>query len=524
MKKITYLFLMCFTSISLFAQTFTGGTGPITDNNCDATHDFPVTVSGVGVLGVTNSFSSVGFSITHTFDGDLVISLVAPDGTIVLLSNGNGGSGTDYTNTVFSANGATSITAGTAPFTGTYTPEGNLGLLNAVNADGTWILRVCDVASGDTGTVDSWSITFAPTIFDLPDYVNLQYPGSATFQVGGNVTVYGQVYEGGLTDVAPNIVGQAPGINAWIGISPLGADTNPNTWTNWVAATWNSGAVGNNDEYQAAIGATLAPGTYYYATRFQLNGGAFVYGGYSPPPGGGVWDGTTYVSGVLTVTPPPAVTPNCDLVGTLADPSLGGSTWDRPLASGTGLSGVGVGISYHIYGPFTVDTGGSYTFTSTQDFDGYIFVYQNSFDPNDQLTNFVAGNDDSGPGSVITTNLTTGTDYYFVTTSFSPTDFGNFSTVITGAGTATCTDGLAVPAFNDNNFSYYPNPVKNILNLSYNQEISSVEVYNLLGQKVSSNFINANDANVDMSNLSKGAYMVRVTSNNQAKTIKVIKE
>jgi hypothetical protein len=62
------------------------------------------------------------------------------------------------------------------------------------------------------------------------------------------------------------------------------------------------------------------------------------------------------------------------------------------------------------------------------------------------------------------------------------------------------------------------------LNLSYNQEISNVEVFNLLGQKVSSNVINANAAQIDMSNLSKGAYMVKVSSNNQLKTIKVIKE
>ena len=79
-------------------------------------------------------------------------------------------------------------------------------------------------------------------------------------------------------------------------------------------------------------------------------------------------------------------------------------------------------------------------------------------------------------------------------------------------------------SFDNANFSYYPNPVKNTLNLSYNQEISNVEVFNLLGQKVSSNVINANAAQIDMSNLSKGAYMVKVTSNNQLKTIKVIKE
>jgi hypothetical protein len=83
---------------------------------------------------------------------------------------------------------------------------------------------------------------------------------------------------------------------------------------------------------------------------------------------------------------------------------------------------------------------------------------------------------------------------------------------------------LGNSSFDITNFSYYPNPVKNTLNLSYNQEISNIEVFNFLGQKVISNVINANAAQIDMSNLSKGAYMVRVTSNNQVKTIKVIKE
>jgi hypothetical protein len=62
------------------------------------------------------------------------------------------------------------------------------------------------------------------------------------------------------------------------------------------------------------------------------------------------------------------------------------------------------------------------------------------------------------------------------------------------------------------------------LNLSYNQEISNVEIFNLLGQRVNSNNINANEAQVDMSNLSNGVYLVKVTSNNQEKTIRVIKE
>lgn len=114
------------------------------------------------------------------------------------------------------------------------------------------------------------------------------------------------------------------------------------------------------------------------------------------------------------------------------------------------------------------------------------------------------------------TGLTIGT-YYLRVFSDSPATRGSYDLSITD-------DGLGNNSFDNNSFTYYPNPIKNTLNLSYNQEISNVEVYNLLGQKVRSNVINANDAHIDMSNLSKGAYMVKVTSNDQVKTIKVIKE
>jgi hypothetical protein len=77
----------------------------------------------------------------------------------------------------------------------------------------------------------------------------------------------------------------------------------------------------------------------------------------------------------------------------------------------------------------------------------------------------------------------------------------------------------------DNNvFSYYPNPVNDVLNLSSSQNMSDVAVYNLLGQKVLENSINANSAKVDMSGLSAGSYLVKVTADSQTKTIKVIKQ
>lgn len=126
------------------------------------------------------------------------------------------------------------------------------------------------------------------------DWVNLQFPGSATIQPGENLDVYAQAYIEGVTGQAT----PAPGVQAWIGYSSN--NTNPSGWTNWFPASFN-GPVGNNDEYMANLGQYLtSEGTYYYASRFRLNTGEYFYGGYSAT-GGGPWNGTTNISGVLTV-------------------------------------------------------------------------------------------------------------------------------------------------------------------------------------------------------------------------------
>lgn len=73
-------------------------------------------------------------------------------------------------------------------------------------------------------------------------------------------------------------------------------------------------------------------------------------------------------------------------------------------------------------------------------------------------------------------------------------------------------------------FTLYPNPVKNVLNLSYNKNISKIQVINLLGQEILTKSINNTEGQVDMSNIASGTYLVKVTADNQVKTIKVIKE
>lgn len=78
--------------------------------------------------------------------------------------------------------------------------------------------------------------------------------------------------------------------------------------------------------------------------------------------------------------------------------------------------------------------------------------------------------------------------------------------------------------FSAANFKYYPNPVTNVLNVSYVKNITGIQVFNIVGQKVISKIVSQNETQVDMSSLSAGTYMVKVSSAEGSKTIKVIKQ
>jgi subtilisin-like proprotein convertase family protein len=101
----------------------------------------------------------VTLNIQHTWDADLDVFLVSPAGTRVLLFSGVGGSGHDFTNTVLDDTAATPITLGSAPFTGSFRPQGQLSSLVGQSANGTWTLEVDDTGAPDNGTLLNWSLT-----------------------------------------------------------------------------------------------------------------------------------------------------------------------------------------------------------------------------------------------------------------------------------------------------------------------------------------------------------------------------
>ncbi|MBK6766231.1 MAG: proprotein convertase P-domain-containing protein [bacterium] len=102
--------------------------------------------------------------IEHTYDGDLDIYLISPSGTYVELSTNNGSADPDYINTVFDDEAATDITAGSAPFTGSFRPEGNLSDFDGEPINGDWTLLVYDDAGLDEGFINDWTleILYAP--------------------------------------------------------------------------------------------------------------------------------------------------------------------------------------------------------------------------------------------------------------------------------------------------------------------------------------------------------------------------
>ncbi|WP_459716464.1 proprotein convertase P-domain-containing protein [Actinophytocola sp. KF-1] len=91
-------------------------------------------ISVTNASGAASSSASIEVHIVHTYIGDLVVDLVAPDGSVYNLLNRSGGSA-DNVNQTFTRN------------------------LSSETANGTWNLRVRDAASADVGYIDGWKIT-----------------------------------------------------------------------------------------------------------------------------------------------------------------------------------------------------------------------------------------------------------------------------------------------------------------------------------------------------------------------------
>ena len=95
---------------------------------------------GIDEEGTVEAVEEVNLDISHTYRGDLIVSLIGPDDTMVYLHEGQGG-GAD--------NLVMAYTISDIPA---------LRQLEGKNARGKWQLKVVDRWAGDTGTLNTWGI------------------------------------------------------------------------------------------------------------------------------------------------------------------------------------------------------------------------------------------------------------------------------------------------------------------------------------------------------------------------------
>lgn len=159
----------CFDINAIAEEEFSGvNEVSFTDNTVMAINSNTTITSTINVAGLNMTNMSVGsiesvcMNLDHTWDSDLDIYLICPDGTQFMLTTDNGGSGNNYNNTCFTLDAVTQINSGSAPFTGDFIPEGGVlsGAMVGCTANGIWGLEITDDAGGDVGTLFDWGITF----------------------------------------------------------------------------------------------------------------------------------------------------------------------------------------------------------------------------------------------------------------------------------------------------------------------------------------------------------------------------
>ena len=98
--------------------------------------------------------------------------------------------------------------------------------------------------------------------------------------------------------------------------------------------------------------------------------------------------------------------------------------------------------------------------------------------------------------------------------------------IITNTATTFVLQSLGTQDFEfDSYFSVFPNPAKNILNIDVKKqiELSSISIFNTLGQQILVIPNAQQTKQVDVSSLKTGNYFIKVTSNKGSASTKFIK-
>ena len=153
-------------------------------------------------------------------------------------------------------------------------------------------------------------------------------------------------------------------------------------------------------------------------------------------------------------------------------------------------------------------------FDLENDYD-YLYIYDGQ---DDSYTELNFGNGFTGtnsPGTVTSTAVDGSLTFKFISDQNA-----------TGSGwaaTINCEENLGINSKDYLDFTYYPNPTKNTVNLKSNTTITEINVYNIEGRALFSQKLNALESNVDLSQFASGTYFFKVRFNEIEKNFKILK-
>jgi subtilisin-like proprotein convertase family protein len=211
--------------------------------------------TGVTVtMNVTENVSitdlDVNLNISHTWVGDLIVTIKSPAGTTATIvdrpgrtTTGAGCSGNDILATLDdeAATPVENVCAASVPtINGSFTPNNPLSIFDGESTMGLWELTVSDNAGADTGTINSWGIDYDYEITAPVLDVTLDSSGNAT--VNAEDLLYSVSVDcGGYTVLAGSPLAATVSFNC----SDTGLNTVPVEVTNDSGATATCSAIVN---------------------------------------------------------------------------------------------------------------------------------------------------------------------------------------------------------------------------------------------------------------------------------------
>src|SRR5690606_21556060 len=230
--------------------------------------------------------------------------------------------------------------------------------------------------------------------------------------------------------------------------------------------------------------------------------GNFIVVGHSNSPVSGIKNAANYGGIDFWIL-------KIDSSGTLLwENSYGGDLDDSAynvIATNTGYFVVGTSLS----GISSNKTTPAYGNTEVWEYNYHFWGFKIDIDGTILWQKSIGGDGSDGSGSIVQnsdgTYLLAGSSDSPVSGTKTIASYGNFDYWLIKLEE----DNLNIPDFENNSFTIYPNPVKDYLTISLENNYSeiSIELYNLLGQRIfKNNYANQNRITIDCTSFSEGLF------------------